>query len=97
MPGAGGVRLLPHRTEHGDGTTGAGQGRHRPQPGPHGFGVGVVGVVDDGDAVRSFDDLQPARGAPPCGVQPIGDLGDAQAEYGGDGGGGQGVAHLVLA
>ncbi len=97
MPGAGDVRLLPHRAEHGDAAPVPGQGPGRVQPGPHGFGAGVVGVVDDGDAVGPFDDLQPAGRAPPGRVQPGGDLARVQPEHGRDGGGRHGVAHLVLA
>ena len=63
--------------------------------GAHRVGVGVVGVVDEGDAVGALDDLHPPAADRARGLQCGTDRLEGHAELGGDGDHRQGVADVV--
>ena len=60
--GRGLAAQLAHRPEHGPGAPAAAQRGEGAQGGGHRVGVGVVGVVDDGDAVGAVGHLHPPPG-----------------------------------
>ena len=75
----------------------AGQPGQRGQGGAHRLGVGVVGVVDDGDAVGAPGDLHAPAAARAGGRQRRGDVGRRHARRERGAGRRQRVGHLVLA
>ena len=75
---AGVVAELGHVAEHRDGPArlAAAHDGERLERGAHRLGVGVVGVVDDGDAVGALDDLHAPARLRRRGAEQLGDAGD---------------------
>ena len=87
---------LAHVAEHRDAHAGDIERGERGKRRAHGIGVRIVGVVDDGEAARSLDDLLASRlglGARKrrCNLRGLHAGGES------DGGGGAGVGHVVHA
>ena len=97
VAGPGLIAQLGHLAEYGEGAPAPGHVAQRLQRRPDRFGVGVVGVIDHGDAARGLADLHPPPAAGGGRGQTAGDVRQAEAHLGGDGRGGQGVRHVMRA